>query len=529
MKVLLIQPPVRVDHDPVDIPAGLGILASIAINKGHEVALLDLNSTRPIPSWNYAAKQMAVEKWDLIGIGGLSSMYRDLKKLLYISRKINPNALIVCGGGFITYMPNKIMKFNPEIDIACIGEGEETWSEILDAVDIGNWNQVRGICYRENNEIIYTEPRPLIPNLDVIPYPAYDLMDLDSYFKYSGSMWYNGAWKSKTRINFVTERGCPRQCTFCTHNGMNRWDQEAMLGKERVRLLDQEAGFQAVVRFFSPRYVVDHALWLYENYNIDYICLLDENLTSSPKRVHELCDLWIKEGLHKKIQLGTSGDSPSITPEIVKHMKEAGFTFISIGGESGSDKVLKEDIGKGVTVAHNQQAVDILKEGGISPVMTFMVGNPNENIDDVLETVEFFKKNRITVDPFICTPYPGTKIFMDNQDFILGQYDTRLSILEKFPNPKIPNEQISKWKDEALEKFLLSLNDATDYSCTVSKHFDFGNLLAIKYLMHNCDTEKLLKMAHLRGWSHQDKWKESCPVCKAEEELALVVNTNSNN
>ena len=86
MKVLLIQPPVRVDHDPVDIPAGLGILASIAINKGHEVALLDLNSARPIPSWNDAAKQMAVEKWDVIGIGGLSSMYKDLKKLLKSSK-----------------------------------------------------------------------------------------------------------------------------------------------------------------------------------------------------------------------------------------------------------------------------------------------------------------------------------------------------------------------------------------------------------------------------------------------------------
>lgn len=529
MKVLLIQPPVRVDHDPVDIPAGLGILASIAINRGHEVALLDLNSTRPVPSWNDAAKQMAVEKWDVIGVGGLSSMYKDIKKLLFISRKLNPNALIVCGGGFITYMPDKIMKLNPEIDIACIGEGEATWEEILDTVDKGKWKDVRGICHRENNEIIFTEPRPLIPNLDVIPHPAYDLMDLDSYFKYSSSMWYNGAWKSKRRINFVTERGCPRQCTFCTHNGMNRWDQEAMLGKERVRLLDQEAGFQAVVRFFSPRYVVNHTKWLYEKYGIDYVCLLDENLTAYPQRVHEFCDLWIQEGLHKKIQLGTSGDAPSITPKVVKHMKEAGFTFISIGGESGSDKVLKEDIGKGVTVAHNQRAVDILIEGGISPTMTFMVGNPNENIDDVLETVEFFKKNRIIVDPFICTPYPGTRIFMDNQDFILGQYDVRLSILEKFPNPKISKKQISKWKDEALEKFLLSLNNATDYSCTVSKNFDFGDLLAIKYLMHTCDSEKLLKMAHLRGWPHQDKWKETCPVCVAQEELALTASTNLQN
>ena len=124
MKVLLIHPPVRVDHDPVDIPAGLAILSSISMNEGHQTALLDLNIERPIPSWNDIAKQIAVEKWDLIAVGGLSSMYSDIKKILYISRKLNPNALIVCGGGFITYMPDKIMKLNPEIDLATIGEGE---------------------------------------------------------------------------------------------------------------------------------------------------------------------------------------------------------------------------------------------------------------------------------------------------------------------------------------------------------------------------------------------------------------------
>ena len=528
MKVLFIHPPVRVDHDPVDIPAGLAILSSIAIQEGHQVALLDLNIDRPILPWSKIVEQIDVEKWDLIAIGGLSSMYNDIKKILQISRNLNPDALIVAGGGFITYLPDKIMKFNPEIDIAAIGEGEYTFREILQTADSKDWKKIRGICYREDDQILYTEPRPLIPDLDTIPYPAWDLLDMDSYFKYSGSMWFNGAWKSKCRVNFVTERGCPRQCTFCTHNGMNRWDQIALLGKDRVKLLDEEAGFQAVTRFFSPKYVVDHALHLHEKYGIDYLCLLDENLTSNPSRVHEFCDLWIKEGLHKKIQLGTAGDAPSITPDIVKHMREAGFTFISIGGESGSDKILLEDIGKGVTVANNQQAIDNLISGGISPIMTFMVGNPNENINDVLETVSFFIKNKIEVNPFICTPYPGTKIFMDNQDFIFQQYDERLALLDKTPNPNIDENKIKQWKDEALEKFLLSLNNATDYTCTVSRHFDFGDLLAIRHFMHQHDVKKLLKLAHMRGWEHDKKWNNQCDVCQAEEVLGIPVYNKNN-
>ncbi len=523
----MVHPPVRVDHDPLDMPQGLMILASIAIQEDHQTALMDLNSQRPVPTWKDAAKQMAVEKWDVIAVGGLSSMYNDIVKVLKIARKLNPNALIVCGGGFITYMPDKIMKYCPEIDIAGIGEGEELFRDVLRTKEKGgSWSSVKGICYREDDQILFTEPRPLIPDLDTLPYPAYDLVDVEAYFKYSSSLWAGpGIWQSKRRMNMVTERGCPRQCTFCTHNGMNRWDQEMILGKEKLQMLDKEEGFQAIVRFFSPRYVIDHALYLYEKYNIDYLCLMDENNTAYRGRMHEFCDMWIKEGLHKKIKLATGGDAPSITPDIVKHMKEANFSIIAIGGESGSDRILLNDIGKGVTRAHNQKAVELLQQGGITPSMTFMVGNPNEDINDVLETVDFFIQNKAIVDPFICTPFPGTKIFFDNQDFILQQYDERLALLEKFPNPNISDEIIKKWKDEALQTFLLSLNNATDYSCTVSKKFDYADLIAIKHFMHEQDTDKLLKLAHMRGWEHYQKWDNICPVCKAEKDIALVVSS----
>lgn len=522
MKVLLIQPQVRVDQDPVDIPAGLGIMASIAIQEGHQVAFLDLNVRRPIPSWSYVRDQISVEKWDLIGIGGLSSMYKDIRKILYIARKLNPDALIVGGGGFITYMPDKIMKFSPEIDIAVLGEGEETFRELLQKFDSKDWQSIKGICFRENNQTIYTEPRPLIPDLDVIPYPAYDLMDMEGYFKYSGSFWNSiESFLSKRRINFQTERGCPRQCTFCTHNGMNRWDQRAMLGNDKLKQLDDEYGFQAVTRFFSVDYVINQIKYLDEKYDLDYVCILDENLTAFPKRVHEFCDKWIAEGLNKKIKLGTSGDAPSIKLDVAKHMKEAGFSMVSIGGESGSDRILKEDIGKGVTVAHNQQAVNNLMEAKITPVMTFMVGNPTETIDDVLETVDFFKRNNVSIDPFICTPFPGTKIFMDHQDFILSQFDERLKFLSENPEIKIPTEKLQEWKDKALEKFLISLNNASDLSATVSQNFDQPDLLSIKYFMHTQDYDRLLKMAHSRNWPHDKKWAQICPVCKAAEELSL--------
>ena len=96
------------------------------------------------------------------------------------------------------------------------------------------------------------------------------------------------------------------------------------------------------------------------------------------------------------------------------------------------------------------------------------------------------------------------------------KYNTDLKTI----NSLIDEDKING-KDEALEKFLLSLNNATDYSCTVSKHFDFSDLLTIKYLMKTQDTEKLLKLAHMRNWPHVEKWNSLCPVCCANEELSI--------
>ena len=200
-------------------------------------------------------------------------------------------------------------------------------------------------------------------------------------------------------------------------------------------------------------------------------------------------------------------------------MKKAGCTFITFGGESGSDKVLKEDIQKGTTAAMNQNAVDIMKRVGMEPIMTFMLGNPNENIDDILETTQFFVDNNLACDPFICTPYPGTKLFLDYEDEILAQFDEKVAIVKDLPEGSVDETLVKKWKDDALDKFLSSLDDADVLSAHVSQVFNHHDLLGLKALMFTHDIPRLLKVAHLRNWSHNTKWDTQCPVCSAEMEL----------
>ena len=200
-------------------------------------------------------------------------------------------------------------------------------------------------------------------------------------------------------------------------------------------------------------------------------------------------------------------------------MKKAGCTFISFGGESASDKVLKYDIQKGTTRKNNQDAVDIMKRQGMEPVMTFMLGNPNENIDDILETTDFFVKNNLSCDPFICTPYPGTKLYLDYEQQILEQFDERLAEVKKLPKGAIDEDLVAKWKDDALAKFLSSLDDADALSATVSQVFSAHDLLGLKALMFTHDIPRLLKTAHNRNWAHSKKWADQCPVCNAKEEI----------
>ena len=525
MKVLLINPPVRQRQGPQDIPVGLAMIASITKQEGHQIAFLDLNANRV--TLQVAANEIMIDDYDIIGIGGLSSQYKEIKQILPICRQIHPDALIVAGGGFVTYMPDKMLKLRPEIDIVAIGEAEETWADFLREGPHGDFSKVKGIAFRDKNgKIIFTEPRPLIKDMDSLPYPAYELLDLDKYSENYQFCLSEEMLTTKRKVHMITERGCPRQCTFCTHNGMSRWDQIVSIGKEKVGELDDEFGFQQIARFNSPKFVVKHLKFLTEQYNLGYVFIADENLTSNRKRTIELCNLMIKEGLPNKVKWGTAGDTASVDDDVIALMKKAGCTFISYGGESASDKVLKYDIQKGTTRKNNQDAVDIMKRQGMEPIMSFMLGNPHEDVNDILETTDFFIKNNLSCDPFICTPYPGTKLYLDYEQQILEQFDERLAEVKNWPEGSIDKELLAQWKEQALDKFLSSLDDADVLSAHVSQVFNHHDLLGLKALMFSHDMPKILKVAHMRNWSHDKKWAEHCPVCTAKNEISQLSQIN---
>jgi anaerobic magnesium-protoporphyrin IX monomethyl ester cyclase len=546
LKILFVVPEIRLDDKPYHFPFWAGILAAVAEKKGIQVGILDLNALRDkfkgklVPN-EIISEEISLENWDLIGIGGLTTTYSRIKQLVPLIRKSCPECILLSGGGWATYNPEEILQLVPEIDMICIGEGEETFSEICDEIISGrrNFEKVKGLCLNNKGKFQYTEPRALISDLNTVPYPAYHLMETEIYFKYSSLPLSVESYNAKKRASTVWERGCPRGCTFCSHNGMSRGDLQNIYGRgnrkegeKLVRLADLENDtFQLPARWPSPRYAVDNVKLLKEKYDVDFVSILDENMTSNVKWTKEFCKLYVEEGLNDTIKWGTLGDAPSVAvqPELVKIMKDAGCAYISFGFESASDKVLNQDIGKGQLQIHEQKTIDTVKNVKLTPLATFMIGNPHENINDLMETVTFWIKNNIEVDPFICTPYVGSPLYYTYTDFILQQYDERLKLVAS-GKYKVSDESIRKWKLRALDKFMNECGDATQYTATVSQYFTISELFVLKRFMYKKDLKRILQMAHqrydqtgLEQWHHDPKWSKYCNVCKARDELGSTL------
>ena len=170
MKTLFVVPEIRLDSAPYHFPFWTGILAAIVEQKKGHVGVLDLNAMRArydgkqVPN-KIIQEEIASEKWDLIGIGGLTTTYSRIKELAPLIRKNSPDSLFVGGGGWSTYNPHEILELIPELDLLVLGEGEETFSELYDEIDKGSkdFEKVNGLCLREkNNNFKFTAPRALI-------------------------------------------------------------------------------------------------------------------------------------------------------------------------------------------------------------------------------------------------------------------------------------------------------------------------------------------------------------------------------
>lgn len=309
----------------------------------------------------------------------ISTAARIAKKL----KEKNRSIITIVGGPHITAVPEETMALYPEIDIGVLGEGEITIIELLRSLeDKENLSFVKGVIYRGNGTLKTTPTRPFIKDLDMLPFPAWDMLpDILKYYQQSAAR-----IDRLPNISIVSSRGCPFKCIFCARNV-----------------------FGNTTRTHSADYIIKMVKYLIKEYKIKSISFEDENFVIYKNRLVEFCNHIIEEKID--ITWDCASNVNAVNPEILSLMKKAGCWQINYGIESGSQRIL-DFIKKGTKLERIEQALRMTKEAGIMTKGYFIIGHPTETYESIQETIDFIK--RIPLDIFQMSymiPLPGAELY----------------------------------------------------------------------------------------------------------------------
>ncbi|GAI44819.1 unnamed protein product, partial [marine sediment metagenome] len=237
-------------------------------------------------------------------------------RTLELAKKVNPNILTVAGGQHFTATAQESLETYPEIDVIVRGEGERTFVELVRALgEKSSFSRINGISFRHRKKILHNPPRPLIENLDDLPFPGYRFVE-DVVNKYHFKMMAG----SKAGYALIEgSRGCQHRCTFCS-----QWKHWA-----------------GVWRGKSTKRITDEMEFCYQNYGIRFLWLTDDNFGLG-KHASNLCDEIVKRGIADDILWFMQVRSDDIIKhqDILPKMRKAGNRWVLVGVESHSSTTL---------------------------------------------------------------------------------------------------------------------------------------------------------------------------------------------
>lgn len=401
MDICFFSPITRI-HNHYTPPFNLMSLSSYLEGRGISTHIIDLNKDCPvfeldeekiIQLRNKIIDEVLSMKPLIIGIPCFSS---ELKEVIEISRVIktkHENVKIIVGQIHPTLFPEEFFFESSPIDYAVVGEGEITTFELVNSIKNGNENmeEIDGLVYfnKKNNALIKTKPRSLIENLDDLPFPAYDKVNMWYYTK-PNVYKIRGIFISSTLIH--TTRGCPYNCTFCVSSNLRK-----------------KTGPGKYARMRSAKNIADEIEFLMKNYKIDSFFPIDDDFLVDKKRIMQFCDELEK----RKINLpwGCGARVTDVSEDLLKRMKRAGCVQLDFGVESGSDEMLKR-VKKNITVEQTKKAFVLCRKYGIRTFSNVLFNLPEETEDDLDKTLKLLDEIKSTVTAFnIFVPYIGTEIY----------------------------------------------------------------------------------------------------------------------
>lgn len=412
MKVLLVRPPYHrlKGYRPAPyFPLGAGYVGAVLEKAGHTVKIWNADATvgitagvmpdevtmlkdrrRKFEEYRNAIQNDVHPVWeevrgvlkdfdpDVVGFTVLSPEVGSAAKFSAIVKEGRRDRIVIWGGHHATFLPDDVLSYGV-VDIVVRGEGEKTAVEIMSALASGkrNLKDVKGVSYRDDDAIYHNPEQEMIEDLDSVPFPAHHLA------------LFPEAFKRMERIGIMTNRGCPFRCGYCSSPTFTR---------KRVR-------------FRSFENVMEEIRHVTRFYNKNIVSFLDDNFTINKKRVTELCNHLIQANL--KVSWDTMTRADILNEDVVRLLKKAGCCGVSIGIESGSERVLKK-IDKGVNLDKVVDAYNLLYRYDIPSGANFMAGFPEETMKDIDKTFDLMKKIKTENINFnIFEPIPGSPLLED--------------------------------------------------------------------------------------------------------------------
>ncbi len=397
-KILLLRPSYRDSRfsNWISTPAGLGIISENLSKNKIDNRIYDMEVNSSVPDlFNY----ISIYKPDFIGVGMMTFKYLYNYVLINSIKQRFPEVVIIVGGPHASTFREKIFDHCESVSIVVPLEGEEILVEICKGEK--PLNQIQGIFYRKGNEIIETDHRDFIKDLDNFPFPTYSKLNMDYY----------------DLIPVISSRGCPYKCIFCP---VKTTIGQAWRSRSAESILEE----------------LDY--WVTKR-GRSLVQIEDDNFTFNRQRVLEICEGIRRKGLDKKIRINLANGirADKVDEELLSIMKKSGFSVLAFGVESGSESVLKS-ICKGESLSKIEEAIKLACKLNFVVCLTFVLGSPGETEDDVKKSIAFAQKYPVSrISFYHLVPYPNTQLY----DWVIKSNRFR------YKNPEYLNDA-SVWINE---------------------------------------------------------------------------------
>jgi len=373
-----------------------------------------------------------------------------------LSKKYHPEAKIIVGGGYPTLFATRCLESH-DIDDVVIGEGDATFLHLMNKYNNFKDSEFEdrfpftGYGTRDENGKIIISVRGEKQYIDLadLPAPAWHYLNVEKYFEKSG----------EGSLTIEATRGCPLRCAYCSTN--------------------QSWGYR--VRYKPYENVIKEMIELVERYHVKEISFIDDNLTFSKDWTIKFLKRVAEEKFPVKID-NSNFSVKFLDEEIIELLVQAGWGQFGIAIETGC-KTMQKQINKNLDFDHIRKMVKVIKSyDSVHLHANWMIGFPNETMDQVEETFNFARELNVTSNQFLVVlPYPGTQLFVEakKQDLLIFTDDNNL---DKYDNKKCDYLKSDEWTYNQLNNKIYDINIEMNFLKDLSKESERGKEEHLNYV-----------------------------------------------